>query len=1016
MRINLGKCKSFEEFQIVLRTLEEVRGQDIGVKFYEGVLETSESSLQPSRYVIIENARAELLKNNPLFAKEHFQEQRKQVSQEEQEWMQIQKERWQTLKHLPALQETISLSIQRPLAEVEQLEQYKEDLVNKLKANSASNRDFVSIKTIDGEILKAPSALFPEVFSLASENSEGEPLFLDFDSETLNLFLDYQCGAAIANEISLFQLIELHRLADYLGVDSLYNNTIHLVYGPKKYLEREGIFLPFGEGGQRETIANVERLPNSSISPLRLSLLFQELLTPDSPSHTAEDFYKKLLASDRRTQKECRAELEEIAKRRVPPLEVSIAKYHLARFYREGIGGLKNERRAMELLKESAIGYQLCKEMLPKLPAPALAKEELETKNHHVHQMSLHQVFLRLRRSTEGMVTREFKGDLEQETLQIPQAFLPPDLNKKKLQKLDDGTAKLFIDFQYGLGIPADTPFETLVELYHLARDYEIQTLLKASSDLISKSFTDSNSSELLPRLFDLVLLEEKPSKYESSLVPFFLKQLGKAQRPTRKTFIEKLRPFVEQQNPTAQNLLGYCFENGYGIQKNGEYARRYYESAANNNNVLGRYNLARLCPDPEQAFAFFKQAADQGLSIAEDRVGSCLLNGTGTAKDVVSASVYFWRAANQGNSGGEYHLGICYLKGYGVDWNYNKALKLFKLCLDQGDPQGFYGLGLYDKILNCVDKGFKWFEEGAELENSDCLFELGNHYFSTNSPAFAERAFEYYERAADQGHPAAQCRVAALYTTGHRYNLKAAFKYYKMSADQGYVDAQYYVGVYYRDGYGTTANRDASFEYFKKAADSGHATAQEEVGNYYLDVMKNNALAFEYYKKAADQGSSFHAQVQTGWLYQHGFGVAKDLELACKYYEMLSSQNLFLYPWAPNFLGQFYKKGFTRQDGSVIEPDPKKAFGYFKTASNGGIRSASNELGICYEHGQGVEKNENLALLEYTFALSNGDHFPEAHYFLALHTSDPEQALYHLKEAAALGFQPAIDKLAEQS
>ncbi len=1094
MRINVGKCHSFEEFQIVLRTLDEMQDQDIGVELYKGVLETAKFSPDPLRNITIETARKQLLENNPLFAQRQILEN-------------------------PSLQKPVQITIQRPAAELKQLEQRFSGIIENLKTGSTLDRDFVSIRTSDGKILKVPLAVLPQYFSVAA-TWDKEARSLDIDSGTVNLFLDYQCGVPINKKITVYQLIELHRLADYFGANSLYDETLCLMINstdnpaemsiilpwivsamlanhigkadptdviyhllslhnetippwlrnrileqlksaaaenniaacyhlgvcflegigtikdpmkgseyinqaaeahyplaefylrekvnyPEKKMSRDDFLISFAPlmvrleesfhdipkfhkllfkyhnltWQVREYLENVspedpkysaalfhlaifyqERFGEWSGTPLdtlkvlrtlaqaaeldylpaqnylsqhvnkktilevynvaekltpdraiyrhSLDQLFEDLLTPNPPLYTAEDFYKRLNTSDRKTQQQFERKLTEMSES-PEPLKASIAKFHLAKFYQEGIGGPKKERIAVGLLRESAQLFEGCRKMLPNMTAPALAKEELATKNHNAHQMSLHQSLLRLRRSSEEMVTipleKEGAEGLEEETLQIPRAFLPTNFDLKTFKKLDTATQKLFVDFQYGLGIPPETPFKALVELYQLALHYDIQNLLNASSDLITQSFTSSTPRELFLELFDLVLLEEKPSLYESSLIPFFLKLLPNEPKRTQEAFVEKLKPLASRQDAVAQNFLGFCLENGCGIEQNEKKALENYERAERNGNILAQYNLGRLCQDKTQAFNYFKLAADHRLSTAEDRVGSCLFNGTGIPQDLVGAAVYYWRAANQGNSSGQYHLGMCYFNAKGVDEDQAKALKLFQLCVDQGDPQGLHGLGLCSET-NCLE----YLEEGRELGNLDCLFELGKCYFYGS--------------------------------------------------------------------YGILRNKGKGFLLYKEAADQGHAAAQYRVGQCY----------------------------------EQGHGVAKAPKLAYEYYHMIPSYHLNQYPAAALFLGQCYKNGFIKQDGSVIKPDLKEAFDFFKIAE--GSSSANNELGICYEHGYGVEKNEDLARDHYTQALSKDEDFPEAHYFLGLHSKDPEGALYHLQTAAALGFKPAIDKLAEQA
>ncbi len=1158
MRINLGKCKSLDEFQTRLRDLDRAADlKQVVVKIYREAIETGEALPGQLRgRTEIKDARASLLRNNPLFAE----------------------------RFIP-----VNIKTQPPLG------QTAESLSKKLKETPSS----ISIKTRDGKILKAPRAVLPPFFS-AGKRDEKKPTPLDFDSETVNLFLDYQCGIPIDKQIPLHQLMELHRLADFLIVESLYDTTLALLidsingenrhiilpellsimltqdetavipvtncfykqivralpetksalfkqlksaadkdnkdyaalyhlgifclhgFGTTQhrdtgmeYIERAAVnhyppavfffkedakspnFFYFSQDSklylnpdsprflyQMETFANsiakfpllahVEKISNDipkfyallskctprerggvreyfeNIGPhnqgkyrtalfhmaifyqeglggardneaafrimetlardpyddtfaqdyclnqypknktilesynieldlgllpsIPLENLFQALISPNPPLNAARDFFRTLKAAPRSVQKQYRKNLEDMAKSYDP-----VAKYHLARCYREGIGGPKNERRGLELLKESAEG----------LYEPAA--EDLATRNPNIAQKSdadIQVSLRRLRESPEDTISITLEGEgLEEETLQVPRAFLPPYFNQERLKGVKGETKRLFVDFQYGLGIPANTSFERLVELNQLAYNCESKDLLKVTTDLITKSFASRSPDELLPQLFDLVLLEEKPFLYTSSVVPLFLEQLAKAGKKTQKAFIAHSRPFVVGQKAAAENLLGYCLEHGYGIEKNGEYARNYYQRAANSNNILARYNLAHLWPDPKQALIFFKQAADQGLPDAQYDLGLRLMEDSGemkTAEGIKKAEegfAYLSKAADQGNAEAQYCVARAFYRGYPVPSSVVLALEFFKLAAVQGHSKAIYMLGQFSTNPQIA---FEWYLEGAELGDLDSIFELANCYARGEGVAQnAEQAFLHYKTAADRGHSVAQYKVGLAYQNAPGKDLEAALKY------------------------------------LTKAADAGHRESQELCGKYYSGIggPKRPALAFKYFKLAADKGSNY-AQEQVGICYEDGVGVAKAPKLAFKYYEMLynalleagpehrhNSDGPFAlkdFPRAANFLGQCYDTGFTKEDGSVVAPNPHRAFRCFVDAANKGIASAANEAGKYYEYkGPGLTCDVSKATHYYQLALSMGADFFEAHYFLGLHERDSVEALSHMEEAA---------------
>ena len=77
---------------------------------------------------------------------------------------------------------------------------------------------------------------------------------------------------------------------------------------------------------------------------------------------------------------------------------------------------------------------------------------------------------------------------------------------------------------------------------------------------------------------------------------------------------------------------------------------------------VLSWYTLSirqRCSKDDKQAFAWFKAAADQGLSPAQLNVGSMYADGIGVKKDEAMARKYFEKAASNGDNRASYNLAM---------------------------------------------------------------------------------------------------------------------------------------------------------------------------------------------------------------------------------------------------------------------------------------------------------------------------------------------------------------------
>ena len=117
--------------------------------------------------------------------------------------------------------------------------------------------------------------------------------------------------------------------------------------------------------------------------------------------------------------------------------------------------------------------------------------------------------------------------------------------------------------------------------------------------------------------------------------------------------------------------------------------------------------------------------------------------------------------------------------------------------------------------------------------------------------------------------------------------------------------------------------------------------------------ALTAHGQTFEQVKAAADKGD-VKAQVQVGLAYMN----SQDAKEAVKYFKKASKTD----PVAQLNLGVCYALG----EGASSKPDPKEAANWFKKASDQGLTEAQFRLAYCYEHGQGVAKNDAEALKLY--------------------------------------------------
>ena len=152
-------------------------------------------------------------------------------------------------------------------------------------------------------------------------------------------------------------------------------------------------------------------------------------------------------------------------------------------------------------------------------------------------------------------------------------------------------------------------------------------------------------------------------------------------------------RKAAEQGHAGAQNNLGVCYENGYGVTKDYYEAVKWYRKAAEQGHAQAQCNLG-ICyrngdgvtQDYYEAVKWYRKAAEQGHAGAQNNLGGCYYNGNGVTKDITEAVKWYRKAAEQAEPYAQNNLGICYENGDGVTKDINEAVKWYRKAAAQGN------------------------------------------------------------------------------------------------------------------------------------------------------------------------------------------------------------------------------------------------------------------------------------------------------------------------------------------
>ena len=98
-----------------------------------------------------------------------------------------------------------------------------------------------------------------------------------------------------------------------------------------------------------------------------------------------------------------------------------------------------------------------------------------------------------------------------------------------------------------------------------------------------------------------------------------------------------------------AQNNIGVCFSNGFGVERDPDLAIRWFSIAAEGGDPLGQRNLATaylnglgVAKDGTRAAELYRTAAEQGDALAQDWLSWMLLEGDMIEPDLKEA--HRWR------------------------------------------------------------------------------------------------------------------------------------------------------------------------------------------------------------------------------------------------------------------------------------------------------------------------------------------------------------------------------------
>ncbi|KAJ3107183.1 hypothetical protein HDU97_004603 [Phlyctochytrium planicorne] len=447
---------------------------------------------------------------------------------------------------------------------------------------------------------------------------------------------------------------------------------------------------------------------------------------------------------------------------------------------------------------------------------------------------------------------------------------------------------------------------------------------------------------------------------------------------------------------PAAEYALGVCYHDGVGVQKDPTKAVDYYKRSAAARQPRGEGKLSGTSSpesnigtgilgycygegfgvekDEQKAFSLYLSAAQQGESVSMYNVAHCYEEGIGAEKNLEEAIKWYVQSANLGNCYAQNSLGYMYEEGLGVARDEWVAVHWYKLSAEQGYPWAQCNLGFCLQNGIGIEKneelGSFWYQKAAVQGHSRAQHNLGHAYqYGIGVEKDEAMAVEWYKRSAGSGNAFALHSLGYCYQygIGTEVDEGKAVKLYHESSTLGHAPAQLSLGCCYRNGIGVPVNEQEAFKWIRLSALGGNDLAQNTLGHLYEDGIgtdKNLKKAVYWYNISARYGNVW-ALTNLAVLYSEGNGVKRNNKEAVRLLRLAAEQG--------HVRAQTRLALHLRQ-GRGCDTDLSEAFMWYEKAAANGSVTAMFALAQCYESGHGCKKDTFEAIKWYERAALWGD------------------------------------------
>jgi TPR repeat protein len=385
----------------------------------------------------------------------------------------------------------------------------------------------------------------------------------------------------------------------------------------------------------------------------------------------------------------------------------------------------------------------------------------------------------------------------------------------------------------------------------------------------------------------------------------------------------------------------------------------------------------AFVAKDMATGMAKLQASADAGLAAAQNQLGRRYLHGAHLKQDYAKALHWFNLAAQQGYADAQNNLGMMYASGQGVPADDGIAVKWYRKAADQDYPYSLNNLaerfesGTYPNIQRNYKQAYDYYLRAANQGHADAQSSLANLYDQGWGVDKDEMMVAYWsQRAAWQGNALGQAFLgrAMAYGKSRAKDVDEAAKLLLAAAQQGNHMAQEELAILYSSGQGVAQKGGAAIDWFEKAAAGGRVYSQLHISRYYriansIGVRFNPEISRKWLEKAAAQDSSI-AHFELSEIYRVGEGVDVDIARSFTYLRRAAELG--------NADAQL-KYALALDHGRGLPVNASEAAKWYRLAADQGKVLAMTNLADLHENGTGIAKDLTEAVKLYRQAATKG-------------------------------------------